>query len=112
MDPINELSALEVLNAACTGKTFKPSKPFTDISPGEYRVVQFKLIQTKTYGIRLTVELEDFMAWMPQRFATAINDQQKIDELNTTAEKKNLFMFYDGKDVDNFNRLKLSFLQK
>lgn len=94
-------SALNKLKTACIKKPFKS---FKDLTPGEYIVNSFVVVETKNYGQRIRINLDEFYMYLPERFQEVL-DQAAIAELNLGPK----IMIYSGKDVTDQNRLILDF---
>lgn len=94
-------SALNKLQAACIKKPFKS---FKDLAVGEYIVNSFVAVETKTYGQRIRINLEEFYMYLPERFQQML-DEAAIGELNLGPK----IMIYGGKDIADQNRLILDF---
>lgn len=96
------MSAFNALKSACRGPVM--FEKFDNILPGEYSVREFKFIQTR-FGRKVVVVTEDFMCFLPERFAREIASEEAIDELNRTR----YIMKYRGKDAKRHNLLLLDF---
>lgn len=97
------MDAFITLKAACS-QTFTPCKNFDQVPVGDYNVVQFQLLDTK-YGKKIKVVFENFHVFLPNRFAKAIDTEEKVIGLNSLP----YIMKYRGKDVKRQNRLILDF---
>lgn len=97
---ITSSAALNALKAACSHKKFTS---FKDLSPGEYIVNKFTIINT-AYGERIRVDLHDSYMYLPQGFLKTLNPEV-LDDLNKSPK----MMVYGGKDVNNHNALILDF---
>lgn len=106
------MSAVDLLDSV-TNDTFTnlTAKSFDELAKGEYRIVQFKLNNTR-FGLRLTVHFEDFFVWLPSRFSDKISSQDQVNELNQKAASGNYFMRYDGKDKDRKGFLLIKFIDQ
>lgn len=93
------------LNSSTTKKEAKVKK-FDNLNLGEYVVKSFKLKETN-FGLRVFVEVDNFYLTLPPRFSDKINSAEQIAELN----EKKFKMIYGGKDVDEFNKLIIDFVQ-
>lgn len=93
------------LNSSTTKKEARVKK-FDNLKIGEYVVKSFKLKDT-TFGLRVFVEIDDFYLSLPPRFSDKINSSEQIVELNG----KKFKMIYGGKDLEEFNKLIIDFVQ-
>lgn len=99
-DKKTSMVALNTLNAACVHKKFAS---FKDLSPGEYIVDKFAIVHTM-FGDRIRIDLQDTYMYLPESILKTVTIAD-IAELNKTPK----IMIYGGKDVDNHNKLILSF---
>lgn len=97
---VTSSAALNALKVACSRKNFVS---FKDLSPGEYIVNNFSIVDT-TYGERLRVEMSNAFMFLPQCVLKQLN-RELIDDLNKSPK----VMVYKGKDVDNHNAIMLDF---
>lgn len=77
---------------------------FKDLQIGDYLVTEFKLVETKNFGLRLTVILEGRQVFLPKRFAKDITPEIVAD-LNKTPK----IMSYIGRDEKRMNMVILDF---
>ncbi|DAC81321.1 hypothetical protein QKK82_gp03 [Mayetiola barley midge adintovirus] len=94
-------SALNKLKTACIKKPFKS---FKDLAVGEYIVNSFVVVETKNYGQRIRINLDEYYMYLPERFQQML-DAATIAELNGGPK----VMIYSGKDATDQNRLILDF---
>lgn len=97
-------AALNALKAACSRKNFVS---FKDLSPGEYIVNNFSIMDT-AYGERLRVEMPNAFMYLPPSVLKQLNLERNpglIDDLNKAPK----IMVYKGKDADNHNAIMLDF---
>lgn len=93
-------AALNTLKAACTHKKYVG---FKDLSPGEYIVNKFSIVNT-VYGERIRIDLLETYMYLPQSFLKTLKPEL-LDDLNKTPKLMN----YSGKDPNNRNTLILDF---
>lgn len=93
-------AAMSALKAACSHKKYIS---FKDLSPGEYIVNSFSIVDT-AYGDRLRIEMSNAYMFLPESILKKLKPEL-IDDLN----KGPKIMAYQGKDVDNHNALILDF---
>lgn len=79
-------------------------KKFADLPIGSYTVKKFALKET-SYGIRLSVYIEDFYLTLPQRYSDKINTEAHVEEMNRTRTR----LIYGGKEPGQFGILKIDF---
>lgn len=96
------MSAFNLLKSAC--KASAMYKNFDNIEIGEYKVLEFKFVDTK-YGRKVVVVTPEFLCFLPERFGKSITTQEAIDELNKTS----CVMKYQGKDPRRKNLILLDF---
>lgn len=94
------IAALNTLKAACSHKKFAS---FKDLSPGEYIVKKFSIVNTM-YGERVRIDLHDSYMYLPQSFLKTLTSEV-IEDLNKSPK----IMVYEGKDANNRNALILDF---
>lgn len=94
------IAALNALKAACSHKKFAS---FKDLSPGEYIVNKFTIVNT-AYGERIRIDLHDSYMYLPQCFLKTLTP-----ELLEDVNKSPKLMVYEGKDGNNRNALVLDF---
>lgn len=93
-------AVFEKLKKACINDS--NYNKWDDLQHGVYNIKYFKLIDTKNFGLKLYVYLENnFVLQMPQRCLDSINQEAEVEELN--AEKYKLI--YNGKDAMKKNML-------
>lgn len=95
------MSALAQLKSVCSKKTFKS---FKELSPGEYIVNEFSLVETQ-HGKRVCISLDNGTTFMylPPRFNF---NEAVIEELNSSPK----IMIYGGKEGSSVqSRLILDF---
>lgn len=92
-------SALDLLRS--NNNSEKPYLGFSKLTPGNYEIKSFRLVQNKMYKKNrsgsckqtVMVELEDQVLFLPEYFATNMqNRNDLIEELNTN-DIKNFLMF-------------------
>lgn len=96
-----ETIALNTLKAACVHKKFVS---FKDLSPGDYIVNKFSVVNT-TYGERIRMDLHDTYMYLPESFLK----QVKPELLDALTKRTPKMMTYKGKDANNRNALMLDF---
>lgn len=111
-DNTTSSGALNALKDACSRKNFGVFKnsqnfknfvSFKDLSPGEYIVNKFSIVNTK-FGERVRVDLHHSYMFLPKGFLKTITPEV-IDDLNKAPK----MMVYQGKDVEAGNALILDF---
>lgn len=94
-------SALSLLKSCASDS--KPYLGFTRLTHGNHEIVLFRLVKNKMYNPKvagslkrsLLVELKDQVLFLPGYFAEKLQDDVKVEELNTDGVKK--YLFFDGK---------------
>lgn len=99
-DKKTSIVALNTLKAACVHKKFAS---FKDLSPGEYIVNKFSLVNTM-FGERIRIDLHDTYMYLPEGFLKKLSTKL-LDDLNRSPK----IMVYQGKDAENHNALILDF---
>lgn len=84
------MSALDLLNKVCEKRAYIS---FKELKSGNYSVKSFILVETKNYGTRVRVDLEENYVLLPERF-TSVCSNPSILEL---VSKGNLYMVFGGK---------------
>lgn len=92
---------MDALKNACLKQSYIS---FTNLTPGEYIVRRFTLVEGKFDRKRVRIDLDTWYMYLPERFASKL-DGKAIADLNT----KPRIMIYAGKDANNRNRLMLDF---
>lgn len=83
--------------------THKKYVSFKDLSPGEYIVNKFTIVNT-VYGERIRIDLQNTYMYLPQSFLKTLTPEV-LDDVNRSPK----LMIYEGKDASNNNALILDF---
>lgn len=65
----------------------------------KYPICEIRRVQTK-YGLRLLVDLDDFLTFLPERYADVFSDEELL-EVNKKLENKQQLHCLCVKTVDN-----------
>lgn len=98
-----QFTAESVMNELKNACVFKKYRSFKDISPGEYIINLFSIVES-SHGPRVRVDMNENYMLLPERF-TKILTAEKISILNLSQK----VMIYSGKDSSNRDRLILDF---
>lgn len=98
MENRTSAEAMSLLQSVCEKKKFIS---FKNISPGEFLVKNFSVVDTQ-HGVRIQIEVDNGYMYLPERFSVL---SQSLDELNKSPK----IMVYKGKDANDTNRLMLEF---
>lgn len=97
------MSALSILKKECDNK---PYISFDNLPKGDYLVSSFDLIEIKTVGLRLRLDLGDKVVFLPERFSKNFT----IEHCHEMNAGEYIFK-YMGKDARNHNRLIVDFVE-
>lgn len=85
----------------------KPYKGFTNLEPGNYKILKFSLVRNRFFNPNvegslprtLLVELEDQVLFLPSYMAVNFNNNETlIEKLNNSPSKK--ILCFEGRRVD------------
>lgn len=92
------MSALDFLNKVCNKQ--RPYISFKQLKTGDYLVENFVLVETKNFGTRARVDLEENYVLLPERFTSVCSNREVLE----LVAKGRLFMVFGGKDFYCNNR--------